>query len=168
MNSVPCCGRTVCVARCISCPSRTILWFWVPPKAELDGMYRRAFQNLENVPAVERDIVALVTEAGALTFEQINASLGAPLDKRDLYRVVNHLCTGRVLVLTRDGVVAEQRVYLRFVGAVATRCPTAVRGPYGAALLYSDKLLYFQWEFVLTRQSDRLVSDRQKREYSAA
>jgi len=65
---------------------------------QLDGMYRRAFVALEGKPAIERAVLELITERGPMTRAELAESLPMSVEERDLYRLVNELCTRGVLV----------------------------------------------------------------------
>lgn len=65
---------------------------------QLDGMYRRAFKHLDNMQAIIDAILDAVQQQGALLIEEIMAALPLEVDSRDLYRLVNYLCTNGILV----------------------------------------------------------------------
>jgi hypothetical protein len=61
-------------------------------------MYRRAFKHLNNKQTIIEAILEAVRRQGALLIEEIMAALPLDVDKRDLYHLVNYLCTNGVLV----------------------------------------------------------------------
>lgn len=65
---------------------------------QLDGMYQRAFKHLDNKQAIIEAILETIRQQGALLIEEIKAALSLDVDNRDLYRLVNYLCTSGVLV----------------------------------------------------------------------
>ncbi len=65
---------------------------------QLDAMYRRAFKYLNNKQTIIEAILEAVRQQGALLIEEIRAALPLDVDKRDLYHLVNYLCTNGVLV----------------------------------------------------------------------
>ena len=74
---------------------RTIL---TASAGQLSGMYQRAFANLKNKPAIAKMVVELIISRGPLTHEAIASSLSIEIDERDLYRIINELCTDGVLI----------------------------------------------------------------------
>lgn len=65
---------------------------------QLDGMYRRAFKHLNDMQTIIEAILEAVRQHGALLIEEIMAALPLEVDNRDLYRLVNYLCTNGILV----------------------------------------------------------------------
>lgn len=65
---------------------------------QLSGMYQRAFAKLKNKPAIAKMVVESIMARGPLTHEAIAASLSIEIDERDLYRIINELCTDGVLI----------------------------------------------------------------------
>ncbi len=65
---------------------------------QLDGMYRRAFDGLDDKSAIEESVLKLIRARGPLTRAEVAAALPMAVDERDLYRLINELCTRGVLV----------------------------------------------------------------------
>ena len=65
---------------------------------QLDNMYRRAFNNLPNKKKIQDQICRLIEKRGALSHSEIAELLPFAVDERDLHRLLNELCTDRVLV----------------------------------------------------------------------
>ncbi|MGH9929807.1 MAG: winged helix DNA-binding domain-containing protein [Pyrinomonadaceae bacterium] len=65
---------------------------------QLSGMYQRAFANLNNKAAVTKLVVDSIRARGPMTHQAIASSLSIEIDERDLYRIINELCTDGVLV----------------------------------------------------------------------
>lgn len=67
-------------------------------RGQLDGMYRRAFLNLSNKAKIEAEVYALIESRGALSHAEIARLLPLTVEERDLYRLLNELCTRGLLV----------------------------------------------------------------------
>jgi hypothetical protein len=65
---------------------------------QLDGMYRRAFDGLDGKSEIERSVLGLIRDRGPMTRAELAEALPMEVDERDLYRLVNELCTRGVLV----------------------------------------------------------------------
>jgi hypothetical protein len=65
---------------------------------QLDGMYRRAFGGLEGKEKIERSVLELIRRRGPMTRAEVAGALPMAVDERDLYRLINELCTRGILV----------------------------------------------------------------------
>jgi hypothetical protein len=65
---------------------------------QLDGMYRRAFDGISNKEAKEKAALELIRKKGPLSHAEIEAGLKIEVGERDLYMILNELCTRRILV----------------------------------------------------------------------
>lgn len=65
---------------------------------QLDGMYRRALGELRDKSAIENSVVETIRARGPMTRSEVAAALPTTVDERDLYRLINELCTRGVLV----------------------------------------------------------------------
>src|SRR5262249_11416115 len=65
---------------------------------QLDGMYRRAFDEKTNKEAVEAVALDLIQKRGPLSHAEIAAGLKIEVEERDLYLILNELCTRGILV----------------------------------------------------------------------
>ena len=65
---------------------------------QLDGMYRRAFDDKTNKQAVEAIALDLIEKRGPLSHAEIAAELKVEVGERDLYLILNELCTRGILV----------------------------------------------------------------------
>jgi hypothetical protein len=65
---------------------------------QLDNMYRRAFDDVPNKLAIEEAVLEFVRKNGPLSHAELTASLKIESGERDLYLIVNELCTRGVLV----------------------------------------------------------------------
>lgn len=65
---------------------------------QLDGMYRRAFDGLDDKSTIEESVLKLISARGPMTRAETAAALPMAVDERDLYRLINELCTRGVLV----------------------------------------------------------------------
>jgi predicted transcriptional regulator len=65
---------------------------------QLDGMYKRAFDEIRNKDYIEKAVLELVRERGPLSHAELAAELKIEAGERDLYLVVNELCTRGILV----------------------------------------------------------------------
>ncbi len=74
---------------------RTVL---AATSGQLDGMYRRAFSHLENKDEIESAIVEVIEQRGPLSHTAVAAALPFQVDERDLYRLINELCTRGILI----------------------------------------------------------------------
>jgi hypothetical protein len=61
-------------------------------------MYRRAFDHLKNKQAIEDAVLDMIEDRGPLTHAEIATALPIKVDARDLYRLINELCTRGILV----------------------------------------------------------------------
>lgn len=67
-------------------------------RGQLDGMYRRAFVELANKAEVEAQVYVLIESRGALSHAEIARLLPFEIEERDLYRLLNELCTRGLLI----------------------------------------------------------------------
>jgi hypothetical protein len=67
-------------------------------KGQLSGMYRRAFDKLEGKHTIENAVLKLIEARGPMTRSEMADSLPMNVEERDLYRIVNELCTNGALV----------------------------------------------------------------------
>jgi hypothetical protein len=67
-------------------------------KGQLSGMYQRAFDKLEGKPAIEDAVLKLIEARGPMTRSEMADSLPMNVEERDLYRIINELCTNGALV----------------------------------------------------------------------
>lgn len=67
-------------------------------KGQLSGMYRRAFDKLEGKHAIENVVLKLIEARGPMTRSEMADSLPMNVEERDLYRIINELCTNGALV----------------------------------------------------------------------
>src|SRR5262249_2147632 len=65
---------------------------------QLSGMYQRAFANLKDKSAIAEMVVELIRTRGPSTHEAIATALSIEIDERDLYRIINELCTEGILI----------------------------------------------------------------------
>lgn len=65
---------------------------------QLDGMYRRAFDESANKQTVEAIALDLIEKRGPLSHAEIAAELKVEVGERDLYLILNELCTRGILV----------------------------------------------------------------------
>lgn len=65
---------------------------------QLDGMYGRAFEGLGDKQTVERAVLGLIRARGPMTRSEVASALPSKVDERDLYRILNELCTRGILV----------------------------------------------------------------------
>lgn len=65
---------------------------------QLKGMYERAFDGLSDKQTVERAVLQLIRARGPMARSEVAAALPAKVGERDLYRILNELCTKGILV----------------------------------------------------------------------
>lgn len=65
---------------------------------QLDGMYRRAFERSSHKEAIEMRVLELVRRNGPLSHEEIADDLKIEAQERELYLIINELCTRGILV----------------------------------------------------------------------
>lgn len=67
-------------------------------KGQLSGMYRRAFDKFRGKDAIQNAVLKLIEARGPMMRSELADSLSVNVEERDLYRIVNELCTNGVLV----------------------------------------------------------------------
>jgi hypothetical protein len=65
---------------------------------QLNGMYERAFESLSDKQTVEQEVLQLIRERGPMARSEVAVGLPSKVDERDLYRILNELCTNGILV----------------------------------------------------------------------
>jgi hypothetical protein len=65
---------------------------------QLDGMYRRAFDDLASKQAIEKSVLKAIRQRGPLSHAEIAEALDVQAEERELYLVINELCTREILV----------------------------------------------------------------------
>lgn len=94
---------------------------------QLDGMYRRAFDGLDDKAAIEESVLKLIRARGPMTRAEVAAALPMAVDERDLYRLVNELCTRGVLV--KSGVSGPWRSSVYYYEFLDRWQPSIPPGP---------------------------------------
>lgn len=87
---------------------RTVL---TATQGQLDGMYRRAFAHLAHKQAIEDAVLQAIEVHGSLSRAAITNILPMSVDERDLYRLINELCTRGILVKTTPNHSWRANVY---------------------------------------------------------